>query len=98
MLEELEGKGLIIHHWDTDGICSTHILLWHLKDKKIDNKTPELGNYYLTEEEIKNYSKYDFLYCSLSPIRASSCRDNTYHSWRPKWWASIGLFIKRRTK
>ena len=61
MLEELEGKGLIIHHWDTDGICSTHILLWHLKDKKIDNKTPALGNYYLTEEELENYSKYDFI-------------------------------------
>lgn len=61
MLKGLEGKGLIIHHWDTDGICSAHILLEHLKDKKIENKTPVLGNYYLTEEELKNYSKYDFI-------------------------------------
>lgn len=61
MLKELDGKGLIIHHWDTDGICSTHLLLEHLIGKKIKNKTPELGNYYLTEDELKNYSKYDFI-------------------------------------
>ena len=61
MLKELEGKGLIIHHWDTDGICSARLMLEHLSDKKIDNKTPELGNYYLTEEELKNYSENDFI-------------------------------------
>ena len=32
-----------------------------LSDKEIDNKTPELGNYYLTEEEVERYSKYDFV-------------------------------------
>ena len=61
ILENLEGKGLIIHHWDTDGICSARLLLNYLSDKKIDNHTPELGNYYLTEDELKNYSKYDFI-------------------------------------
>lgn len=61
MLKELSGKGLIIHHWDTDGICSARILLEHLSNKKIENKTPQLGNYYLTEEELKNYSKYEFI-------------------------------------
>ena len=61
ILKNLEGKGLIIHHWDTDGICSTRLLLEHLPDKKIENHTPTLGNYYLTEEELKNYSKYDFI-------------------------------------
>jgi len=61
ILKNLEGKGLIIHHWDTDGICSTRLLLEYLSDKKIDNHTPDLGNYYLTEDELKNYSKYDFI-------------------------------------
>jgi len=61
MFEELKGKGILIHHWDTDGICSARLLLNHLSDKNIVNKTPELGNYYLTEEELTNYSKYDFL-------------------------------------
>lgn len=51
----------MIHHWDTDGICSTRLLLEHLSNKNIDNKTPELGNYYLTEKELDNYSKYDFV-------------------------------------
>ena len=61
MLKNLNGKGLIIHHWDTDGICSAHILLNYLSDKKIENKTPHLGNYYLTEEELESYSKFDFI-------------------------------------
>lgn len=61
MLDELHGKGLLIHHWDTDGICSAKLLLEHLSDKKINNRTPELGNYYLTEKELEEYSKYDFI-------------------------------------
>jgi single-stranded DNA-specific DHH superfamily exonuclease len=61
MFEELTGKGLIIHHWDTDGICSAKLILEKLKDKEVANKTPTLGNYYLTEEELEQYTKYDFV-------------------------------------
>lgn len=61
MLAELQGKGLLIHHWDTDGICSVRLLLKHLSDKDIVNKTPELGNYFLTENELNEYSVYDFV-------------------------------------
>lgn len=61
MLEELKGKGLLIHHWDTDGISAACLILKKLKDKDIVNKTPVLGNYYLTDEEIKRYKKYDFI-------------------------------------
>ncbi|MCK5458371.1 MAG: DHH family phosphoesterase [Thermoplasmatales archaeon] len=61
MLEELQGNGLLIHHWDTDGICSARLLLEYLKDKDITNKTPGLGNYFLTEDELKEYSAFDFV-------------------------------------
>jgi len=61
MLKQLEGKGILIHHWDTDGICSAKLLLEHLSDKNITNRTPILGNYYLTDEEAEEYSKYDFV-------------------------------------
>lgn len=61
MLAELQGKGLLIHHWDTDGICSIRLLVEHLSDKSIINKTPVLGNYFLTEKELEDYSKYDFV-------------------------------------
>jgi single-stranded DNA-specific DHH superfamily exonuclease len=61
MLKELSGKGLLIHHWDSDGICSATLLLEKLSEKKIVNKTPELGNYYLTEKELEEYSKFDFI-------------------------------------
>jgi len=61
MLEKLQGKGLLIHHWDTDGICSARLLMERLSDKDIVNKTPELGNYFLTKKELDDYSKYDFV-------------------------------------
>jgi single-stranded DNA-specific DHH superfamily exonuclease len=61
MFEELAGRGLLIHHWDTDGICSARLILKQLKNKDITNKTPTLGNYYLTEKELDMYSKYDFI-------------------------------------
>jgi len=61
MLAELQGKGLLLHHWDTDGICSAKLLLNKLFNRDVINKTPELGNYFLTEKELKNYSKYDFI-------------------------------------
>lgn len=61
MVDTLSGKGMIIHHWDTDGICSARLLLAYLSDKSLDNKTPHLGNYYLTKEEIQTYATYDFV-------------------------------------
>jgi single-stranded DNA-specific DHH superfamily exonuclease len=61
MLSELKGNGLLIHHWDTDGICSAQLLLKHLAGKTVENTTPVLGNYYLTDEEIKRFSVYDFV-------------------------------------
>ena len=61
MFENLDGKGLIIHHWDTDGISSAKLLIEKLRDKDIDNKTPELGNYFLTKKELKEYSEFDFI-------------------------------------
>jgi hypothetical protein len=62
MFEELNGSGLLIHHWDTDGICSTRLLLEKLTNKKIVNTTPELGNYFLTKQELAAYSIYDFIF------------------------------------
>ena len=62
MFEKLHGKGLLIHHWDTDGISSAKLLLEKLSDKEVINKTPTLGNYYLTDEELESYSKYDFVF------------------------------------
>jgi single-stranded DNA-specific DHH superfamily exonuclease len=61
MLEDLQGKGLLIHHWDTDGICSAKLLLNKLSNREMVNKTPELGNYFLTEKEKEEYSRFDFI-------------------------------------
>ncbi|MFP4655554.1 MAG: DHH family phosphoesterase [Methanohalobium sp.] len=55
-------NGLLIHHWDTDGICSAAILFEDL-EKEFDTHVPHIGNYFLTGYEIENISKqnYDFI-------------------------------------
>jgi single-stranded DNA-specific DHH superfamily exonuclease len=60
-LAQLKGKGLLIHHWDTDGICSAKIIIEKLKEKIVANKTPTLGNYYLTHEELNQCKGFDFI-------------------------------------
>mgnify|MGYP001062830847 CR=1 FL=1 len=61
MLDDLRGNGLILHHWDTDGICSARLLLGYLSDKDLINRTPVLGNYYLTQRELEEYGNFDFI-------------------------------------
>ncbi|MFA5995854.1 MAG: DHH family phosphoesterase [Patescibacteria group bacterium] len=52
-------KGVIIHHWDTDGLVSAALLLNYFQqqypEKKVELFTPVFGNYYLTTEQ------YDYL-------------------------------------
>jgi len=52
MLNDLHGEGLIIHHWDTDGLCSAALLLGYLKPRSPVNMCPTIGAFYLTEQEI----------------------------------------------
>jgi single-stranded DNA-specific DHH superfamily exonuclease len=59
MLEELNGKVVLIHHWDTDGICSAAMLLNHFKDANITNWTPYIGAFYITPEQINHLGVYD---------------------------------------
>ena len=61
MLDDLKGKGLLIHHWDTDGITSAKLLIEKLGKKIVVNKTPILGNYFLTAEEIEECKGFDFI-------------------------------------
>jgi single-stranded DNA-specific DHH superfamily exonuclease len=60
-LTQMKGKGLLIHHWDTDGICSAKLLIEKLGDKIVANRTPILGNYYLTEQELQQCKGFDFI-------------------------------------
>lgn len=60
-LNQLKGKGLLIHHWDADGICSAKLVLDYVGEKIKVNKTPTLGNYFLTEEEIAECKGFDFV-------------------------------------
>ncbi|KAA0008225.1 MAG: DHH family phosphoesterase [Thermoplasmata archaeon] len=52
---------ILIHHWDTDGICSAHLLMKHL-GAKIRNITPQIGNYYLTDEEMDMLGGFDGIF------------------------------------
>lgn len=50
-----------IHHWDCDGMCSAallyHYLNIHEGNKKVLFRTPHIGNYFLTEDEIESIRK-----------------------------------------
>lgn len=60
-------KGVIIHHWDTDGIVSAAILrnyfAEHYPDKTVELFVPEITNYFLTEEQFAylQAQHYDFV-------------------------------------
>ncbi len=43
-LSHLE-RVLIIHHWDTDGICSTSLVKDALKGAEVTNRVPRIGTY-----------------------------------------------------
>jgi len=60
-LTQQDGSGLLIHHWDTDGLCSARLLLEHLNREQVDNNTPTLGNYFLSDDEIDACEAYDFI-------------------------------------
>jgi single-stranded DNA-specific DHH superfamily exonuclease len=59
MLQLDDGKVLLIHHWDTDGLCSAALLLEYLKWEDIVTWTPYLGTFYLLDEQIEMASGYD---------------------------------------
>ena len=60
-LKNLRGKGLLIHHWDTDGICSAKLILEKYGELIVENKTPSLGNYFLTVKELNECKEFDFI-------------------------------------
>jgi hypothetical protein len=68
-------NGLIIHHWDTDGICSAALFLKKFGD--FDLKIPHIGNYFLKKEEIEDISAkgYDWIIILDMAIEKKSILD-----------------------
>ena len=63
-LEKLQNKsGLLIHHWDTDGICSAALLYDFLlaNDSQIITSTLQIGNYRLTPEIYEKAHNFEFI-------------------------------------
>ncbi len=56
---ELDGSILIIHHWDTDGLCSGALILEQLGDREAETWTPTLGMFYLTDDQIEYAQGFD---------------------------------------
>jgi len=61
MLGDLHGEGLIIHHWDTDGLCSAALLLGYMKPRNPANMCPTIGAFYLSDEEIDYAGGFDYV-------------------------------------
>jgi len=62
------GRGLIVHHWDTDGICSAAMLLSGLKEKEVGNLSPVIGNFYLTDNEIDSIKNKDYEFIAIVDV------------------------------
>ena len=52
MLEDLKGKGILVHHWDTDGISSASIMLKYRKNKNIENILPVIVKNLGLEDQV----------------------------------------------
>jgi hypothetical protein len=53
---------LIVHHWDTDGICSAAKLVKELKPEKFTNMSPEIGDFSFGERIRKAMREHDDVY------------------------------------
>lgn len=65
-------KGLIIHHWDADGISSAALFLEYFNKIKeeliIENYTPTIGNYVLEDHEIDKISSQNYHFIIIVDI------------------------------
>jgi single-stranded DNA-specific DHH superfamily exonuclease len=62
MFNSLDGRGLLMHHWDTDGICSAAMLLKRLNRNSIVTWTPQIGTFFLTKEQIEWIKQFDYVF------------------------------------
>ena len=64
--------GLIIHHWDVDGISSATLFLEYLwkmkKELIIENYTPTIGNYVLEDYEINRICLHNYHFIIIVDI------------------------------
>ena len=44
---EFDGSILLIHHWDTDGICSASLIMEKIRENKVKTWTPPLGTFFV---------------------------------------------------
>ena len=51
-------KGLMIHHWDADGVCSAALLLRH-RYRGFMNWIPTIGAFYLSAEQVSYAKRFD---------------------------------------
>jgi len=63
-------RKLIIHHWDTDGICAAALLMEHELEQghDVDSMTATLGNYYLEPEEIEDINQEGYEHIIITDI------------------------------
>jgi len=47
---------MILHHWDTDGICSAAMLM---RRRKEDNFVLKIGNYFIDDDDMQKLKNYD---------------------------------------
>lgn len=66
-MQGLDGSILLIHHWDTDGLCSASLILDALRREDVETWTPFLGTFSLTKTDIAWAQSFDsVLICDMA--------------------------------
>ncbi|MGM0509527.1 MAG: DHH family phosphoesterase [Thermoplasmatota archaeon] len=60
-------EGLLLHHWDTDGMSSAALLLRELPDN-FTLFTPSIGNYFLDDEDREKIENIDPEFCIVADM------------------------------
>jgi single-stranded DNA-specific DHH superfamily exonuclease len=70
------GRILIVHHWDCDGICSAALIIRYLlelnSDINISTDTGDIGKYYLTSEKLEAFKSMQpdhIILCDYALVR-----------------------------
>ncbi len=53
------GEGLLLHHWDTDGMASAALILQQTENKSLKTFTPSIGNYLIDERDQDKIREID---------------------------------------
>lgn len=83
-------KGLIIHHWDTDGLCSAALLHQYFQklnpELQLISRPPLINNYFLTDLELTQIKIENFAFIIAVDINFTSATIKKLQELTPRFY------------